>query len=147
MKVVYICYDIFKKNRMGLLHNIFGTSTEKKSNESKLYINWIPLTSLEQLETIKKQSNTESILIFKHSTRCGISRMVIKQFEKLFKEEHQKLKVYYLDLLNFRNISDEVGFAFQVMHQSPQLLVIRNEISIFNASHYDITQTNLSRFV
>ncbi len=73
--------------------------------------------------------------------------MVIKQFEKLFSEEHQNLKVYYLDLLNYRNISDEVGYTFQVMHQSPQLLVIKNGVSVHDASHYDITQIDLTRFI
>jgi bacillithiol system protein YtxJ len=52
-----------------------------------------------------------------------------------------------LDLLKFRNISDEVGYTFQVMHQSPQLLVIKNELSVFDASHYDITTMNLTRFI
>ena len=73
--------------------------------------------------------------------------MVIKQFEGLFNDEHKNLKVYYLDLLNYRSISDEVGYSFQVMHQSPQLLAIKNEVSVFNASHYEIVQTNLSRFM
>jgi bacillithiol system protein YtxJ len=49
--------------------------------------------------------------------------------------------------LNYRNISDEVGHTFQVMHQSPQLLVIRNGVSVHNASHYDITQIDLARFI
>lgn len=133
---------------MGIFNNMFGGKGEKESKpEKKSFLNWIPLTSVQQLEEIKEQSKTESILIFKHSTRCGISSMVIKQFEKLFTEEHQNLKVYYLDLLNYRDISDEIGYSFQVMHQSPQLIVVRNSVSVHNASHYDITQTNLTRFV
>ncbi len=133
---------------MGIFNNVFGGNSDKKSKkEKKSYLNWIPLNTLDQLETIEKESNTETVLIFKHSTRCGISSMVIKQFENLFSEEHQHLKVYYLDLLSYRNISDEVGYKFQIMHQSPQLIVVRNGISVHNASHYDITQTNLSRFI
>ncbi|MFK8061297.1 MAG: bacillithiol system redox-active protein YtxJ [Polaribacter sp.] len=124
---------------------LFGNRKKKEVQPS--FLNWLPLTSLQQLEEIKEQSKTESILIFKHSTRCGISSMVIKQFEKLFTEDHQNLKVYYLDLLNYRNISDEVGYKFQIMHQSPQLIVVKNEVSVYNASHYDITQTNLTRFM
>ena len=133
---------------MGILNKMFGGNSDKESkSEKKSFLNWLPLTSLEQLETIKKESNTEAILIFKHSTRCGISSMVIKQFEKLFTTEHSNLKVYYLDLLNYRNISDEVGHKFQIMHQSPQLIVVRNEVSIHDASHNDITETNLTRFI
>ncbi|MBU3012415.1 bacillithiol system redox-active protein YtxJ [Polaribacter vadi] len=133
---------------MGIFNNLFSGKEGKEPKKEKItFLNWLPLTSLDQLEDIKKQSETESILIFKHSTRCGISSMVIKQFEKLFTEEHKNLKVYYLDLLNYRNISDEVGYQFQVMHQSPQLLVIKNGVSVHNASHYDITLIDLSRFI
>jgi len=73
--------------------------------------------------------------------------MVIKRFEALFTEVHKNLKVYYLDLLNYRNISDEVGYTFQVMHQSPQLIVVKNGVSVENASHYEVINTNLSRFI
>jgi bacillithiol system protein YtxJ len=133
---------------MGILNKMFGGNSEKESkSEKKSFLNWLPLTSLEQLETIKKESNTEAILIFKDSTRCGISKMVIKQFEKLFTAEHSNLKVYYLDLLNHRNISAEIEQTFQVVHQSPQLIVIRNGNSVHYASHNDITEVNLSRFI
>ena len=130
---------------MGVFNSLFGSKEPKEEKVS--YLKWIPLTTLEQLETIKEQSKTESILIFKHSTRCGISKMVIKQFEELFQEKHQHLKVYYLDLLNYRNISDELGSSFQVVHQSPQLLVIKNKVSVHDVSHSEITQTNLTRFI
>lgn len=133
---------------MGIFNNMFGGKGEKESKpEKKSYLTWTPLTSIAQLDEIKQESNTETVLIFKHSTRCGISSMVIKQFEKLFKEEHQNLKVYYLDLLNHRDVSDEVGVKFQVMHQSPQLIVVRNAATVHHAAHNDITEINLSRFI
>ena len=133
---------------MGIFGNMFGGTedTEPKSKK-KSYLNWLPLTSIEQLETIKNESNIGAVLIFKHSTRCGISKMVIKQFEKLFTADHENLKVYYLDLLNYRNISDEVGYSFQVIHASPQLIIVRNGTAVHNASHEDISLTNLSRFI
>ena len=130
---------------MGILNSIFGNRGEVKK-EKKSNVNWIPLNTLSQLDKIKEQSKSETILIFKHSTRCGISRMVIKQFESMFDEELKDVKVYYLDLLNYRNISDEVGYRFQILHQSPQLLVIKNEIAVASASHYDITQVNIKSF-
>ncbi len=130
---------------MKLFNTIFkGKNESKPSNETK--INWIPLTSIDQLETIKEQSKQEVVFIFKHSTRCGISRMVIKQFENLFDETSKNLKVYYLDLLNYREISNEISAVFQVMHQSPQLLVIRNTHTVFHASHYDITEVALVKY-
>jgi len=133
---------------MGLLNNIFGNKETGATKEEKTsFLNFIPLTSSEELQNIKELSATTTVLIFKHSTRCGISNMVIKQFEKLFKEEHKQLKVYYLDLLNYRNVSDEIAEMFQVMHQSPQLLVIKNGVSVYNASHSDINSVNLTTFI
>ena len=130
---------------MGFLKNIFGDKTSKEVEET--YLSWTPLISVEEINTIKEISKNQSILIFKHSTRCGISRMIIKQFESLFNEENKQLKVYYLDLLNHRDISAEIGAIFQVMHQSPQLIVVKNEVSVYHASHNDITEIELSRFI
>lgn len=129
---------------MGLFNSVFGKSEKK---QEVTHVNWIPLTSLDQLNEVKEQSKGETILIFKHSTRCGISSMVIKRFENLFDESMNQIKVYYLDLLNYRNISDEIGYTFQVMHQSPQLLVIKNETAVLHASHYDIAQVDIQRYL
>lgn len=131
---------------MGLLNNIFKSNREDSIvNESN--VNWIPINSLYQIEEIKELSKHETILIFKHSTRCGISRMVIKMFEKKFGKNMKDLKVYYLDLLSFREVSNEVGYTFQVLHQSPQLLVIQNETAIAHASHYDITTLDVTSYL
>ena len=130
---------------MGFLKNIFGDKTSKEVEET--YLSWTPLISLEEINTIKEISINQSILIFKHSTRCGISRMVMKQFESLFNEENKHLKVYYLDLLNFREVSSKVSEVFQVIHQSPQLLVIKNGISVYDESHNEITGVNLSKYI
>lgn len=130
---------------MGLLNTIFGNKSVKKE-EQKSFINWIPLTSLAQLKQIKEQSKKEPIAIFKHSTRCGISSMVIKRFVSNFDEDLKDFKVYYLDLLSYRDLSKEVGYEFQVLHQSPQLLVVKNKEVIAHASHYDIAQIDLKKF-
>ncbi|MGY8969968.1 MAG: bacillithiol system redox-active protein YtxJ [Flavobacteriales bacterium] len=127
---------------MGLFNKILGS---KVKEEKETNVNWIPLNSLEQIKTIKELSKSETILVFKHSTRCGISGMVIKRFENLFDSSMNNIKVYYLDLLNFRAISDEVGYSFQAQHQSPQLLIIRNEVAVLNVSHYDITTVNIQK--
>lgn len=129
---------------MGLFNKILGS---KVKEEKETNVNWIPFNSLEQIKTIKELSKSETILVFKHSTRCGISSMVIKRFENLFDSSMNNIKVYYLDLLNFRAISDEVGYSFQVQHQSPQLLIIRNEVAVLNVSHYDITTVNIQKYL
>ncbi|MBV1924748.1 MAG: bacillithiol system redox-active protein YtxJ [Flavobacteriaceae bacterium] len=130
---------------MGILNKIFG-SNETSSDEKKV-IPWNQLNSINQLDQILEESKSKPIAIFKHSTRCGISRMVINQFESNYTIEAENLKLYYLDLLNFRDISNEIGYKFQVMHQSPQLIVIKNTETVAHASHYEINSINLEQFI
>ncbi|MDX8554125.1 bacillithiol system redox-active protein YtxJ [Tenacibaculum sp. 1B UA] len=129
---------------MGVLSTVFGRK-EINRGEDKSFINWIPLTSLEQIKEIKELSKKEPVAIFKHSTRCGISSMVIKRFVNSFDKELKDFKVYYLDLLSYRGISNEIGYTFQVLHQSPQLLVVKNGEVVSHASHYNIARINLKK--
>lgn len=129
---------------MGLLNKIFGGSGEAK--EQKV-LPWIPLNNVAQLAQIQKKSATKTQVIFKHSTRCGISSMVMKQFVDLYNLTENDLDLYYLDLLSFREVSNEVGYKFQVMHQSPQLLVIKNGTTVAHASHGAINDINLVQYV
>ena len=131
---------------MSLLKNIFKSSSEEKKVVTS-NVHWIPLKREEQLEEINEISKNETVVIFKHSTRCGISRMVIKLFEKKFDESMTDLKVYYLDLLNYRELSNEVGYKYQILHQSPQLLVIKNSMAVEHASHYDISNIDLNQYI
>lgn len=102
-------------------------------------MNWIHLERIEALEDIKALSNEKEVIIFKHSTRCFISKMVKTKFEKkAILAENDGVVYYYLDLIKYRAISNEIATAFNVAHQSPQVIVFKDGKAIKNASHYDI---------
>lgn len=128
---------------MSLFKNRFGSSDEAPK-QSK--IEWRQLTDLGQLNEIIDLSNETAVLIFKHSTRCSISRMALKQFENEFDFKEQ-ITPYFLDLLNHRDISNAIAAQFEVVHQSPQILLIKNGKAIFSTSHDDIDAKFLERFV
>ncbi|MTE25375.1 bacillithiol system redox-active protein YtxJ [Winogradskyella ouciana] len=125
-----------------MFKKIFGSSEPKEEKT----LPWIPLTSTEQLSTIEDQSKTKTQLIFKHSTRCGISRMVMNQFVASY-DLDLNADLYYLDLLSYRDVSNETGHKFQVLHESPQLLVIKNGVVVAHASHGGINEIDLTRFI
>ncbi|MGB1270034.1 MAG: bacillithiol system redox-active protein YtxJ [Flavobacteriaceae bacterium] len=120
---------------MGILNKLFGNSAEQK--EEKV-LPWIFLTSVNQLEEIEKKSFEKPQILFKHSTRCSISSISMNKFVKNYSIAQENADLYYLDLLNYREVSNEVGYKFQIMHQSPQVLVIKNGKAIYDASHYAI---------
>lgn len=98
-------------------------------------MNWTPLTDLAQLETIVSESQTEAVVVFKHSTRCSISHMAKGRLDR---GESFKQKTYYLDLIEHRDISDALANRFQVHHESPQILIIRNGECVYAESHNGI---------
>lgn len=128
---------------MGLFKSIFRSG----NSGSESHLNWNHLTDVSQLNTIVINSETKPQLIFKHSTRCGISRMVLNQFKKTFDFNEQAFDLYYLDLLQYRTISNDVSERFGVYHQSPQLLIIKNGVVVAHASHGDINELNLNQYI
>lgn len=125
---------------MSIFKSLFGNSGEENQSSK---INWIPLTDLDQLNEISVASNEKPMVIFKHSTRCSISRMALKQFENEYDLTDDEVTIYFLDLLSFRDISNAITTRFQVEHQSPQLILIKDEKAIYNASHSDIDAETL----
>ncbi|HQW22943.1 MAG TPA: bacillithiol system redox-active protein YtxJ [Bacteroidia bacterium] len=109
------------------------------SQKAKLMI-WTKITTLNQLNDIDTESQSEKIMIFKHSTTCSISRMALNRLESKWKPEYSEtLKPYFLDLLAYRNISNEIARRYDVVHESPQVLVVSKGKSIYNESHGGIT--------
>ncbi len=129
---------------MSFFKNMFNSSDEKDSNENK--INWNELTDLGQLNEIIAGSNEKPVAIFKHSTRCSVSRMALKQFENEFNSS-DKVTPYFLDLIAHRDISNEIAHRFGVTHQSPQLILIKEGKAIYNVSHSDIDAEELGKKV
>ena len=131
---------------MGLF-NLFGKKDESTTEKETKNVPWLKLNRIEQLNEITEISKTTPVAIFKHSTTCGISRMVIRNFENHCAIPEDKMKLYYLDLLAFRDVSNEVGYKFQVIHQSPQVLVIKNGIAVYHASHHSIHASDLEKYI
>jgi bacillithiol system protein YtxJ len=117
---------------MGLFDNLFKSADKKENN---IKINWVPLKDKTQLDELIKISSHKPVLIFKHSTRCGISRMVLKNFESDYDIPETEMDLYFLDLLNYRALSQDISAKFNVTHQSPQVLVIKNGEVIYYDSH------------
>jgi len=102
-------------------------------------MNWHYLENPDQLNQLITESADKNILIFKHSTRCNISRATLDRLERNWKDEEvPNLKPYFLDLISYRTISNAIADQFQVEHESPQVLIIRNGKSIYDNSHYGI---------
>lgn len=119
---------------MGFLDQFFGKKEEQDQSKSL----WKKIESEKDLDSAVEKSSKQKVLIFKHSTRCFISKTVLKNFEKQMQDSDKDYAYYFLDLLAHRPISNEIESRFDVVHQSPQLIVLENGKAVKNASHHNI---------
>jgi bacillithiol system protein YtxJ len=108
-------------------------------------MNWISLTDMAQLDSINKNSFDTPQVIFKHSTRCSISSMALNRLER--EEAPANTDFYYLDLIKYRDISNAIADQFNVYHESPQILVIKNGECIYDESHQGINMNEITEKV
>ena len=106
-------------------------------------MNWIALTDYSQIS--KALENSIPFFVFKHSTRCSISSMALNRFEGSYNLEG--VQAFYLDLIKFRSISNQLAIEYDVQHQSPQLLLFRDHECVYNASHNSISFEAIKAFV
>jgi bacillithiol system protein YtxJ len=111
-------------------------------------MNWIKLESENQLLEIQQKSRLENVLIFKHSTRCSISRAALDRLERNWKHgEMGNVQPYYLDLIAFREVSNRIAEKFDVEHESPQVLLIKDGQSIYSRSHFEINFESIKKAI
>ena len=94
------------------------------------------MSSIEQIDLIKELSLQKTQVIFKHSTRCSTSVVAKSRLERSITPEG--IDFYYLDLIAHRHLSNMVSEQFDVYHESPQVLVIRNGACVYDESHSGI---------
>ncbi len=132
---------------MGIFNRLFGKENNSESEKKVAKVAWIPLASVDQLAMIKERSKARPQVIFKHSTTCGISRMVMNRFNEGYDMPKDSLDLHYLDLHQYRSVSNEISSVFGVVHESPQLLVIKNGVVVAHESHGAITQLDLTKYI
>ncbi len=110
------------------------------SNEKQITsrVPWQNLTEMSQWAEIWGNKNGEKHIVFKHSTRCSISMMAKRKAEQDWEERFGTAHIWYLDLLNHRDISNAIADSTGVYHQSPQVISFSNGEVKYQATHGEI---------
>lgn len=106
---------------------------------------WNKLTDVNQVNEIQKKAGYS--LIFKHSTRCSVSMMAKRRFEMDWEAIPADTSLYFLDLISYRDISAQIAETFQVHHESPQILLIKDGDCVLDASHSDISADEVAEVI
>jgi len=104
-------------------------------------MDWIPLTQMDQLEAMSQSSSP--VILYKHSTRCPVSRFIKKEFEIESVLIPTGTPIYLLDILRHRDLSNEIAKRWNIPHESPQVLLIKGKRCLYDASHNAVRVADL----
>ncbi|MFK7808685.1 MAG: bacillithiol system redox-active protein YtxJ [Saprospiraceae bacterium] len=125
---------------MSFLKNLMNSQNGGVSSD------WKHLTKIEQLDDIVEISKEQPVVLFKHSTTCGISAAAKSRLEEV-PFDVDKGVFYYLDLLSHRDVSNKIAEKFGVVHQSPQIIIIKDGVAVNNNSHHAINGSLVNEWV
>jgi len=126
---------------MGWLDQFFK-STANESNET-----WKPLQSEAELTQLIQRSSEHPVAIFKHSIRCGVSSLVLRQLRNNWALPEEELEMYYLDLITYRSVSNQIEQQLEVEHESPQFILLHQGKVVYHASHHLIQYEDIQEQV
>lgn len=111
----------------------------RRMRDSEIHSDWKAITSEDQLQAAIDESFEKPVIIFKHSTTCGISAGAKYRLEENWDFKPEEVSLYYLDLLAYRSISNKIASDLGVTHQSPQVILIKNGMASFDTSHHGVS--------
>lgn len=105
---------------------------------------WNALTTADDLYALIENSTDKPQIIFKDSITCGISAYAKERLIKGYAQIGEKAVFHYLDLLNFRPVSNLVAELFGVRHQSPQIIIVKDRECVYTSSHHTIDPSKIA---
>lgn len=110
-------------------------------------LQWDILQSEDDFLNAKRLSNEKLVVIFKHSTRCPVSTMAKRMFENQYDYEGKDVQAFFLDLIAYRSISNLIAQDLAVDHESPQMIVLKDEMAVYDSSHSMISAPAISKWL
>jgi bacillithiol system protein YtxJ len=83
--------------------------------------------------------------VFKHSTTCPISASARDRVEDYFGDAGADVpEVVMVKVIESRNVSNTIASELDVMHQSPQLILVKNGEAAWDTSHHMINADSIN---
>jgi monothiol bacilliredoxin len=109
--------------------------------------NLLELNSVQELEVALTESNARPVLLFKHSLTCPISTRAFDELRAYLNNADPRISYKLITVQTARAVSDEAASRLQVLHQSPQAILVKHGAEIWHASHYEITAAALEQAI
>ena len=101
------------------------------------------LTTIEQFKELLNLSSKNNLIIYKHSSACPVSHAAQARILNLLQEK--PLIIYEILVIEDRPLSNYIAEVLSIKHQSPQILLIKNQECFWNASHLKVNEENIKQ--
>lgn len=103
---------------------------------------WKEIQTVEEWDDALRQTDTRPLLLLKHSTACPISAEALREYEAYLTNERKEDVNYLLvKVIESREVSNKIADDLGIKHKSPQIIFVKDQQAVWNASHWDVTQT------
>jgi bacillithiol system protein YtxJ len=131
---------------MGIWSLLFGREPNRQQDKDT-NVEWIMLNGNSQLYDIDNNVEGKVQLIYKHSTTCGISSVVLRRLEHQIRGMEGDADLYFLDVHRHREVSNAIADRYKLRHQTPQLLILKQGELVAAASHGAIADLDLKQYL
>ena len=94
--------------------------------------NFISIEDNAALDRFLADANGSAVVILKHSNTCGVSSRAYGEMSSF------EGPVGLITVQKARDVSDEIEKRTGIPHETPQLLILRNDQVVFTASHFQV---------
>lgn len=116
-----------------------------KDCSNPFLVKWEELKSSELLDELVNEKSFQSpIAIFKHSTRCAISALAKSRLQSSWDKHNSDIPIFLLDLIRYRELSNQIEKSLGVKHESPQLIVLEKGEIMHHSSHLSIAADRIT---
>jgi bacillithiol system protein YtxJ len=100
-----------------------------------------PVSDSRELQSLFSLSHERAVVLFKHSLTCPISSAAYEEMENLDGD------VSLIVVQRARDVAREVESLTGIRHESPQAIILRNGVAVWNASHWRIRRSDVEEAV
>lgn len=102
---------------------------------------FIQLHEIQELDKLLSDSTERPVILFKHSSTCGVSARAYREMAKL------AAPIGIITVQRARSLSNQIEERFALAHETPQVLIVRDGKLAWSASHFRITTEAVNRAV
>lgn len=106
---------------------------------------WKEITTEQEWKQLLEDSTEKPFVILKHSTACPVSFNALSEYDTyLGKKPNSNVDYVLVKVIESRPVSNMIAEDTGVKHASPQILYIKNKETVWNTSHWSITEEHMT---